>query len=50
MTASYPKEGNLRQKPVVYVNSQPVCARPPNRIGEYAEYGKEQEVAFLKTC
>merc|ERR1712079_661719 len=35
----------------------PLCARPPNKIGEYAELGnvtrdsvKEQEVAFLKTC
>merc|ERR1711983_729623 len=33
------------------------CARPSNKIGEYAELGnvtrdmvKEQEVAFLKTC
>merc|ERR1712079_569913 len=35
----------------------PLCARPPNKIGEYAELGnvtresvKEQEVNFLKTC
>merc|ERR1712029_716268 len=40
----YPKEGkiiwlNLRQEPVVYVNGEPICARPPNKIGEYAELG-----------
>merc|ERR1711878_127093 len=58
----YPKDGkiiwfNLRQEPSVYVNGEPLCARPPNKIGEYAELGnvtrdsvKEQEVAFLKTC
>merc|ERR1712242_244909 len=62
VTASYPKDGkiiwfNLRQEPSVYVNGEPLCARPPNKIGEYAELGnvtrdsvKEQEVAFLKTC
>merc|ERR1712240_927514 len=40
-----------------YVNGEPLCARPPNKIGEYAELGnvtrdsvKEQEVNFLKTC
>merc|ERR1712198_729914 len=55
----YPKDGpiiwlNLRQEPDVYVNGQPICARPPNKIGEYAELGavtrdiiKENEVAFL---
>merc|ERR1712045_1071438 len=26
-------------EPDVYVNGQPVCARPPNKIGEYAELG-----------
>merc|ERR1711878_30230 len=58
----YPKDGkiiwfNLRQEPSVYVNGEPLCARPPNKIGEYAELGnvtrdmvKEQEVDFLKTC
>merc|ERR1712111_290844 len=58
----YPKDGkiiwfNLRQEPNVYVNGEPLCARPPNKIGEYAELGnvtrdsvKEQEVNFLKTC
>merc|ERR1712130_505095 len=62
VTASYPKDGkiiwfNMRQEPNVYVNGEPLCARPPNKIGEYAELGnvtrdsvKEQEVNFLKTC
>merc|ERR1711993_161400 len=52
----YPKTGkivwvNMRQEPVVYVNGEPLCARPPNKIGEYAELGnverdklKEDEV------
>merc|ERR1712214_94631 len=58
----YPKDGpiiwfNLRQEPTVYVNGTPVCARPANKIGEYAELGgvtrdiiKEQEKAFLGEC
>merc|ERR1711881_789757 len=58
----YPKDGpiiwlNLRREPDVYVNGQPVCARPPNKIGEYAELGgitrdiiKEQEAAFAGEC
>merc|ERR1711874_339790 len=58
----YPKDGpiiwfNLRQEPTVYVNGNPVCARPPNKIGEYAELGaitrdivKDQETAFLGEC
>merc|ERR1712165_158668 len=58
----YPKDGkiiwfNLRQEPSVYVNGTPICARPPNKIGEYAELGgvtrdiiKEQEKAFLGEC
>merc|ERR1711978_630934 len=58
----YPKDGpiiwlNLRQEPTVYVNGQPICARPPNKIGEYAELGaitrdivKEQETKFLGEC
>merc|ERR1712212_990387 len=58
----YPKDGpiiwfNLRQEPTVYVNGSPVCARPPNKIGEYAELGditrdiaKANEVEFLKQC
>merc|ERR1712110_1208851 len=59
---SYPKDGpiiwfNMRQEPDVYVNGQPVCARPPNKIGEYAELGaitrdivKEQETKFIAEC
>merc|ERR1711910_62938 len=40
----YPKDGpiiwfNLRQEPTVYVNGNPICARPANKIGEYAELG-----------
>merc|ERR1712241_586684 len=58
----YPKDGpiiwlNLRQEPDVYVNGQPICARPPNKIGEYAELGavtrdiiKAQETAFAGEC
>merc|ERR1719184_270563 len=48
---------NLRQEPDVYVNGEPICARPPNKIGEYAELGnvtrdiaKANEVEFLKQC
>merc|ERR1712098_410965 len=56
----YPKDGkiiwlNLRQEPDVYVNGEPLCARPANKIGEYAELGnitrdiaKAQEVDFLE--
>merc|ERR1712227_86942 len=56
----YPKDGpiiwlNLMQEPDVYVNGQPICARPPNKIGEYAELGavtrdliKADEVEFFK--
>ena len=40
----------------MYVNGQPVCARPPNKIGEYAELGaitrdivKKGELEFLET-
>merc|ERR1712095_257584 len=58
----YPKDGkiiwfNLRQEPVVYVNGQPLCARPANKIGEYAELGnvtrdaiKEDEAEFVRVC
>merc|ERR1712183_1014569 len=58
----YPKDGpiiwfNLRQEPTVYVNGNPVCARPANKIGEYAELGaitrdiiKAQEAAFAGEC
>merc|ERR1712098_152186 len=48
---------NLRQEPDVYVNGDPICARPPNKIGEYAELGnvtrdsaKADEVEFLRVC
>merc|ERR1712149_1685 len=56
----YPKDGkiiwfNLRQEPSVYVNGEPICARPPNKIGEYAELGavtraqnKADEPEFMK--
>merc|ERR1712240_989446 len=56
----YPKDGpiiwfNLRQEPDVYVNGEPICARTPNKIGEYAELGditrdiaKANEVEFLR--
>merc|ERR1712156_514084 len=56
----YPKDGpiiwlNLRQEPDVYVNGQPICARPPNKIGEYVELGavtrdliKADEAEFFK--
>jgi len=58
----YPKEGkiiwlNLRQEPSVYVNGEPLCARPPNKIGEFAELGdvtrdsiKADELEFFKVC
>jgi hypothetical protein len=29
----------MRQEAIAYVNGSPVCARPPNKIGEYAELG-----------
>merc|ERR1712158_92 len=56
----YPKDGpivwiNMRQEPIVYVNGNPVCARPANKIGEYAELGgvtrasvKADEEEFLR--
>merc|ERR1711936_971379 len=56
----YPKDGkiiwiNLRQEPNVYINGNPLCARPPNKIGEYDELGevtrdiiKADEVEFQK--
>merc|ERR1711892_920197 len=59
---TYPKEGkiiwfDLRQEPSVYVNGEPICARPPNKIGEYAELGdvtrdqnKKDEPEFLTVC
>lgn len=30
---------NMRQEPSLYLNGSPVCARPANKIGEYAELG-----------
>merc|ERR1711874_374272 len=54
----WPKDGpiiwlNMRQEAIVYVNGSPVCARPANKIGEYAELGnvtrasvKAEEVEF----
>merc|ERR1712107_65179 len=41
---TYPKTNkiiwlNMRQESIVYVNGNPICARPPNKIGEYAELG-----------
>ena len=41
---TYPKDGkiiwlNMRQEPILYVDGKPMCARPPNKIGEYAELG-----------
>merc|ERR1711997_1020211 len=57
---TYPKDGkivwiNMRQEPIVYVNGNPICARPPNKIGEYAELGnvtrdgiKVDEAEFVK--
>merc|ERR1712045_638553 len=59
---TYPKTGkiiwiNMRQEPDVYINGEPVCARPANKIGEYAELGnvtrdsaKATEVKFLEEC
>merc|ERR1712123_211454 len=56
----YPKEGkiirfNVRQEPSVNVNGEPLCARPPSKIGEYAELGavtrdmvKTDEPEFLR--
>merc|ERR1712168_655856 len=56
----YPKDGkilwlNMRQEPIVYVNGNLICARPPNKIGEYAELGdvtrdsvKADEEEFLR--
>merc|ERR1712062_100664 len=58
----YAKDGkimrfNLRQEPSVYVDGMPLCARPPNKIGEYAELGnverdklKEDELEFVRVC
>jgi len=56
----WPKDGpiiwlNMRQEAIAYVNGSPVCCRPPNKIGEYAELGnvtrasiKADEEEFVK--
>merc|ERR1712088_9420 len=58
----YPEDGkiiwfNLRQEPSIYVNGEPYCARPANKIGEYAELGAvksemlaKDEPEFMKVC
>jgi len=57
---TYPKDGpivwiNMRQESIVYVNGNPICARPANKIGEYAELGnvtrdgiKKDEEEFVR--
>ena len=47
----------MRQEPSVYINGEPVCARPPNKIGEYAELGavngpaiETDEAEFVRVC
>ena len=59
---TYPKDGpiiwfNLRQEPSILVGGNPYCARPANKIGEYAELGAvtaemldKDEPEFLKVC
>ena len=37
----------MRQEAIVYVNGNPVCARPPNKIGEYAELGDVTRKSFI---
>jgi len=49
----YPKDGpiiwvNMRQEPIIYVNGNPMCARPPNKIGEYAELGNVTKDSLKK--
>ena len=48
----WPKDGpiiwlNMRQEPIVYIDGKPVCARPPNKIGEYAELGDVTREYFI---
>merc|ERR1712227_849216 len=50
----YPKDGpiiwfNLRQEPTVYVNGNPICARPANKIGDINKKESEVEVKELKS-
>ena len=40
----------MRQEPIVYVNGNPVCARPPNKIGEYAELGNVTRKFLFLYC
>jgi hypothetical protein len=59
---TYPKDGkiiwiNTRQEPCVYVNGEPICARPPDKIGKFADFGNvtmasvmRDEKEFLKLC
>jgi len=59
---AYPKDGkiiwvNTRQEPCVYVNGEPICARPPDKIGKYADFTNvttasvlRDEKEFLKLC
>ena len=58
----WPKDGKIiwistRQEPTVYINGEPFCARPENKVGEFAELGAvsakmitEGEAAFMKSC
>merc|ERR1712137_179911 len=58
----WPKDGKIiwisaRQEPSVYINGEPFCARPANKIGEFAELGnvsrkdvKEGEAQLMKDC
>merc|ERR1712241_1366221 len=48
---------NLRREPSILVNGNPYCARPANKIGEYAELGavtadmlNKDEPEFMKVC
>jgi protein-tyrosine phosphatase len=48
----WPKDGrivwlNMRQEPIIYLNGNPVCGRPPNKIGEYAELGDVTSESLL---
>merc|ERR1712027_278444 len=50
----YPKDGpiiwfNLRQEPTVYVNGNPICARPPIKIVDVNKQESEVEVKELKS-
>merc|ERR1711962_785606 len=70
-TQEHPREGDredlpqggqdhlaeLETRTVVYVNGEPICARPPNKTGEYAELGnvtrdsiKADEVEFVRVA